>query len=208
MNLFTQVETSSSRQQGGAGLGLAISKQLVSLMGGEIGVDSRLDQGATFWFTLPLLETAQSASPEPLARPAFTPLSAVKVMIVDDNEINRTIAQLQLESLGIEALVFGGGAEALAALAEDHYDLILMDCQMPGMDGYETTRKIRSREHSQQHTPIVALTAHAMKGERERCLQAGMDDYLSKPMRLEDVQQTLERWLGAGASEIRSLQPK
>ncbi len=202
---FIQADATSARKFGGTGLGLAIAKSLVELMGGEIGLRSKAREGSTFWFRLPLWQARQGV-PKGLVvtTRAKSPKTntvtierreTLKILVVDDDDINRLVAESQLEDLGFAAEAVAAGQEALDRFAGNCYDAILMDCQMPDLDGYETTRRIRQLETSQHHTVIIAVTAHAMKGERERCLAAGMDDYVSKPLRGGDLAMKLERWL-------------
>ena len=194
---FSQADSSAARRHGGIGLGLTLVSRLVALMGGSIGVHGRPGQGTTFWFLIPAHAApgAPAATPEPAARTRHG-----RVLIVDDNPVNQMVAVRAVHRLGYDALVVSGGQPALEALAAGSFHLILMDCQMPGMDGYQTTEQIRAREAvsaSRAHIPIVAMTANAALGEREKCLAAGMDDYLSKPVRLTLLERTLERWIAA-----------
>ena len=194
---FLQAADSTAKEHEGTGLGLAISKELVELMGGEIGFESRPGEGSTFFFAVPF-ETA--AGPEADEGVRATPLARAergrfRILLAEDNEVNRLIALRDLEHLGFRADGVENGAEALAALDEQHYDLVLMDCRMPRLDGFEATRAIRRRPSGQSHVPIVALTAYAMKEDVDRCLDAGMNDYLSKPFALEELEQVMDRWL-------------
>jgi len=196
---FTQADSSTTRQFGGTGLGLTICRRIVELMGGQIGVNSTPGQGSTFWFRVPFdLADAGSppAPPEAEAPPVSPPApSSAKILIVEDHPDNREISVLLLNSLGYQPDAVGGGQECLDRVAQQDYDIILMDCQMAGLDGYETTRRLRELEGDRRHTIIIAVTAHAMKGDREKCLEAGMDDYMSKPLMEEDLAEMVEKWL-------------
>lgn len=187
---FSQADASNTRKFGGTGLGLSICSELVHLLGGEIGVQSKQGEGAAFWFTLPyksssLQKTIPNAS---LHVPA---LQHLKVLLVEDNDTNALIAKLMVEKIGHEVTVATNGREALRLLDTSHFDVILMDCQMPEMDGYETTGIIRKAKQTWNRIPIIAMTASAMKGDREKCLEAGMDEYLSKPIKKDEVAQVL-----------------
>jgi len=197
---FTQADNSTARKFGGTGLGLAISAQLIEAMGGAIGASSMPRQGSTFWFelSLPLAEQddqaklllaahAMSSAPAPL-----TDTSPV-VLVAEDNPINQIIAARALERIGYAAELVSDGREALAAINQTAYAAVLMDCQMPEMDGYEATRAIRRGETGPDHLPIIAMTASTMPGDREQCLAAGMDDYISKPIRAQLLADTLAR---------------
>ncbi len=195
---FEQVEASTTRRFGGTGLGLAISRQLVELMGGSIGVDSETGQGSRFWFRLSLPRTTAASQPERAAPPvgSGTTLEGARILVVEDNAVNRKVMRRFLDRLGVHTTAVDDGREALDLMEHQTFDLILMDCQMPVMDGYQASRTIRDREASTDlRVPIIALTANAMKGDRERCLEAGMDDYLSKPVNLGSLQEVLQRWL-------------
>jgi PAS domain S-box-containing protein len=205
---FVQADASTTRRYGGTGLGLAICKQLVEMMEGAIGVDSREGRGSTFWFTavLQLESAAQQQLPGEredgrLGTPrGIAPIRTdARILVAEDNATNREVVLAQLQKLGCRADAVSNGAEAVEALQHGGYDLVLMDCQMPVMDGFEATRRIR--ETIQPGIPIIAVTADAMSGDRDRCLSKGMNDYISKPVDLGQLADVLARWLpvsGAG----------
>ena len=200
---FVQADVSTTREYGGNGLGLAIAKELVELMGGTIGASSELGRGSTFWVELSLPEVATTQTVPVMGRgERVVHLSerrsnpdAALVLVVEDSPVNRLVAMHVLERLGFRAHVVNDGREALQALSTQRYDAVLMDCQMPDIDGYEATRELRRREDGGQHTPVIAMTAHAMTGDRERCLDAGMDDYIAKPVRSQTLGEVLGRWI-------------
>src|ERR1700741_3137993 len=180
---FTQVDGSSTRKYGGTGLGLSISKQLVELMNGQIGVKSVPREGSTFWFTAKLAKQTVTPSSQ-LAEQTVQevkPMSNKLVLLAEDNIVNQRVAVHQLQKLGYRADAVANGREAIEALGRFSYALVLMDCQMPEMNGYEATTEIRRREGDIKRTPIVAMTAHALAGDREKSLAAGMDDQHTNP---------------------------
>ena len=197
---FTQADVSTTRQYGGTGLGLAIARELIELMGGTIDAHSQPGHGSTFWFEVELASTLASRAPlahDPDATADTQPFwsSAPLVLIAEDSQINQIVATRALERCGCRAHVVNDGQEALGALKAQQYDAVLMDCQMPNMDGYQATAELRRHEQDTRHTPVIAMTAHAMDGDRQRCLDAGMDDYITKPMRHADIADVLRRWI-------------
>jgi PAS domain S-box-containing protein len=201
---FTQVDSSVTRKYGGTGLGLAITKELATLMGGSVGLISSEGKGSTFWFDVPLPMDAAPRQSAETESPAAHPLSADglwRILLVEDNRVNQKLLARMLRTRNCDAVLAENGQEAVDKYKPGAYDLILMDCQMPVLDGYSATEAIRNLENSlhSDRTPIVALTASAMVGDREHCLKAGMDDYLSKPIHREELDQVLEKWLHSNA---------
>jgi two-component system, sensor histidine kinase and response regulator len=199
---FVQADQSTTRRYGGTGLGLAISRELAHRMGGAIGAEPGRVGGSLFWFTakLPAIVAAEEpvrnraqleSRPQAKTRPSP---HASPVLVVEDNEINHAVAKALLIKLGLQSVTAHNGREAVEMAFANDYAAILMDCQMPELDGYDATRLIRAAEGA-HHVPIIALTAHSMPGDRERCLAAGMDDYLSKPVTAEQLESAIKRWL-------------
>lgn len=198
---FMQAEASTTREFGGTGLGLAICKRLVEMMSGTICVQSRLGQGSAFCFTvnvwrsdsIPRVNTGGAGRLET----AHSSARHVRILLVEDNHINQKVALAMLKKIGFEADIATNGIEALDVLNDRDYDLVLMDCRLPEMDGFETTRRLRARGGHCAHLPVVAMTANAFAEDREACLAAGMNDYLSKPVREHDLRAKLDQWLPA-----------
>lgn len=193
---FTQIETAATRQYEGTGLGLAICRKIVRLMEGEIGVVSTLGQGSTFWFTASL-EQSQLEAALPALTASNTSISAAsttRLLVVEDSALNQMLLMKMLQRLGYQADLVSNGQEALNQCVEQFYDIVLMDCQMPVMDGYVATEQLRQRYQQQRQPIIIGVTAYAMVGDQEKCLTAGMDDYLSKPIKMNELGQLLDRW--------------
>lgn len=197
---FAQVDSSSTRRVQGSGLGLWLCKNLVARMGGKIGVESARGRGSTFWFTARLAEDARAAgaplaSADPPAAAPPSPAGRARVLVAEDNEINQQVASMQLDQLGYEVLVVGNGAAAVDAALEGSYDLVLMDCQMPELDGFDAVARIRQAEREfGGHLPIVAMTANAA-GSVASYTSAGFDDLLRKPVTLTALKTVAERWI-------------
>jgi signal transduction histidine kinase/ActR/RegA family two-component response regulator len=193
---FVQADASTTRKYGGTGLGLAISKQLATLMGGTLLVESVAGKGTTFTLRVPVIE---AGDPSMISMRRVTPqgVRKTRVLVAEDNEVNQLVARRMLQKMGCDVTVAKDGADALLALGTERFDLVLMDCQMPRVDGYAATRAIRRAEQSSgAHVPIVAMTASAIDGDREKCLEAGMDDYFTKPVRAPELELVLERFCG------------
>ncbi len=196
---FVQGDSSTTRRYGGSGLGLPIARSLTERMNGTLTVTSQPGEGSVFTLTLPLAPaTAEHAHASPTPATGGRPVGG-RVLLVEDNAANIVVASALLENMGYETVVAGNGRDALALLAEQRFDLALMDVQMDGMDGYETTRRLRAIEHdtAAPRLPVIAMTAFVMAGDREKCLAAGMDDYLAKPINIVLFEDLLRKYTGA-----------
>jgi len=207
---FTQVDGKMTRKYGGTGLGLAISKKIVELMGGEIGVESIENKGSVFWFTVLLQKQDKTNSSYSEIEPhnnANGEKNDVNVLLVEDNKTNQFVANSMLKKLGYNVDLAINGFECIDALKKKEYTIVLMDCQMPEKDGFQTTEEIRSgmAEVINPDTPIVALTAHAMDGDREKCIKAGMNDYISKPIKIKEIDKVIKHWTNPGLHENKTV---
>ncbi len=192
---FTQADGSTTRKYGGTGLGLAIVKQLVEMMHGQFGVDSIEGTGSTFWFTLPLDIGNERVTKKP-KEPVMETRDRLRgrVLLVEDNQINQLVAQKMLEKFGLDYVLAADGQEALDLLETEDVDAVLMDCQMPVLDGFEATRRLR-KQSKFTSLPVIAMTANVMEGDREKCIEAGMNDYIGKPISVTGLKAVLGRWL-------------
>jgi signal transduction histidine kinase/ActR/RegA family two-component response regulator len=228
---FTQADSSTTRRFGGTGLGLAISKRLIDAMGGRIGVNSRVGVGSTFWLSIPYeLPSADYRAPVPVSLPNVRPAESsvgalataiegalaepkpayrpsIRILIAEDNSINQRFMRAFAKKLGYGVDMVANGREAVEAAKANAYDVILMDCQMPEMDGYEATARIRDSEKDGRHAHIIALTADVLPGVRDRCLGCGMDDYLAKPIRAEELARKLDECAANGTPAVAEPVP-
>jgi CheY-like chemotaxis protein len=197
---FSQVDPSTNRRYGGTGLGLAISKRLVEMMGGDLRVESRVGEGTTFEFTF---SAGIAAGAEPAAEGASSEgPKGLKILVAEDNKVNQIVTVRMLQKLGYEVDLACDGASAISRVEANPYDIVLMDLNMPGIDGLEAARRIRRMPTAQSSIPIVALTASATIEDRAQCLAAGMNDYLSKPIEIHALRRALDRWGNANAPDI------
>lgn len=210
---FSQADASTTRRFGGTGLGLSIARELARRMDGDVHATSRSGEGSTFTtrIRLPHAAAKQVVSDRGPARQEASTEDAtrrrgVRILLAEDNRVNQLVAKGMLERLGHEVVVANDGIEALEKLDNEPVDLVLMDCQMPEMDGLEATSALRSREGSSEHVTVIALTANAMAGDRERCLAAGMDDYLAKPLTRRSLELALGKWLGRSTANKDTLE--
>ena len=210
---FSQVDSSNTRRFGGTGLGLTISKAFVEMMGGSIYCESTKGKGSSFWFLVPFTKDRSEARSAFDATASLGPGCALPrgkvVLVVEDSPVIQMLAVKQLINLGIQAHTVSNGRAAVEAVSTFNYDLILMDCHMPEMDGFKATRIIRNFEQQTVcYTPIIAMTAGAMTGDRDTCLECGMDDYLSKPFTIGQLRDKLESWLAMPVEKLRGIKPR
>ena len=198
--MFSQVDSSTVRHYGGTGLGLAICKRLTEMMGGSVGLESEEGQGSRFWFRLPFALAAQLPAKPPPPQPAdAVPVRGLRLLLAEDNDVNRQVAIGLLRKQGHHIEVAANGAEAVHAVRNGTFDLVLMDVQMPVMDGLEATKAIRALGGAAGLVPIIAMTANAMLGDEQECLEAGMNAYLSKPIDRRKLEEALRPYTGAQA---------
>jgi signal transduction histidine kinase/ActR/RegA family two-component response regulator len=191
---FTQANSGVAQQYGGSGLGLAICQKLAQLMGGYVEVESEQGRGSVFVAAIPFAIAATSNNAGLAATPAAETRVAASVLVVEDSAVNRRVVERMLEKLGCKVTLAESGGAALKIASSEQFDLVLMDCQMPEMDGMETTRRLRANWAPDRQAPILALTANAMEGDRAACLAAGMSDYLTKPLEMTALEAALNRW--------------
>ncbi|MCH1013047.1 ATP-binding protein [Pseudomonas aeruginosa] len=193
---FQQADSSISRRYGGTGLGLAIARTLAERMGGTLQAESKEGSGSTFTLEIPLPFQQSPAHRQQAGGGAPPGAAGQEILLVEDNPVNQTVIEAMLRSLGYRVTLVADGIQAVRSAERQRYDAILMDCRLPVLDGYSATREIRAQENGRQ-VPIIALTANALQGDRENCLQAGMNDYLAKPFKRAELQRILQRWIGS-----------
>ncbi|HBO5918534.1 TPA: ATP-binding protein [Pseudomonas aeruginosa] len=193
---FQQADSSISRRYGGTGLGLAIARTLAERMGGTLQAESKEGSGSTFTLEIPLPFQQSPAHRQQAAGDAAPIAAGQEILLVEDNPVNQTVIEAMLRSLGYRVTLVADGIQAVRSAERQRYDAILMDCRLPVLDGYSATREIRAQENGRR-VPIIALTANALQGDRENCLQAGMNDYLAKPFKRAELQRILQRWIGS-----------
>jgi PAS domain S-box-containing protein len=198
---FTQGDSSTTRKYGGTGLGLAICYRLVKLMGGDIGVKSKEKKGSTFWFTLNL-PICKSEDVATQLEYKATHFNGSHILVGEDNHINQVMITQMLEMIGCTADIANDGQETIDMLEAQHYDLVLMDCMMPKINGYDATKIIRKMDGDKKNIPIIALTANALQGDRQKCISVGMNDYLTKPIRKNELQAVLAKWLSGNSDAV------
>jgi len=204
---FQQADTSTTRKYGGTGLGLVISKQLVTLMDGEVGVETQIGKGSIFWFTAKLSInslTEKAHIPFTMTEKCLVPICGKHILLVEDNDLNQQLVVELLEDEGISIDIAENGEVAVRKVSEVHYDIVLMDMQMPVMDGITATKKIR-KNPKYKSLPIIAMTANVMAGDREKCMQAGMNDYIAKPIDPEQLFSILLKWIPSKKSKIKQV---
>ncbi|NET70090.1 MAG: response regulator [Sphaerospermopsis sp. SIO1G2] len=207
-NRFSQIETSKNYNLQGTGLGLSICKKIVELMSGQIGVESIPEQGSKFWFTVKLEYVDKPVDKSSLKAnnnhqtkniPQSILIKIGKILVAEDNQVNQKVIKNQLKRIGYDCDIVENGQVAINKLQKESYNLILMDCQMPILDGYDATKIIRHQE-ANQNIIIIALSASAMTDDKQKCLNAGMNDYLSKPCSIDELQTMIIKWIGKNES--------
>jgi CheY-like chemotaxis protein len=206
---FVQADGSMTRRYGGTGLGLAICSQLVTLMGGRIWVESQVGQGSSFHFMVRLRPDQRTVGDQkPTEETLKKSVHSARVLLAEDNEINQKVALEFLQMRGHHVRIANNGQEVLVALEAEQFDIILMDVQMPVMDGFKATAAIREKERDTgKHLPIIAMTGYAMKGDRQRCIDAGMDGYICKPIRSQELFEVVESFTAPSDNEKHALAP-